>query len=169
MKTYTYHELPGVGPGELEQQGSLLELLQSIPYLLTRNRLPPLVVLNAVLEGGEADAGMSGGARWAPFSIDQQEYMQLARQCRELGLEITEPPAWVKDRTDFVIWEFELDHGVPSSTHKDLSDLECAARAKLNAAIESGAPQEEINRLHFEAFEAGNALAEFLDGYLEKD
>jgi len=167
VKTYTYYQLPAVGPGKLKMRGSLIELLQSIPYLLTKNRLPPLNVLNDIFESGGVDAGMSGGSQWDPFSIAQQEYSDLVQQCKSLDLEISQAPAWVKNRIDFHIWEFELDHGVPSKKHKELSELENTATDRLNAALDSNASEEEINRLHLEAYEAGNALWEFLDDYIQ--
>lgn len=101
--------------------------------------------------------------------IEQKEYFELTQHCRKLGLEITKPPPWVKNRSDFLIWEFELDYDVPSRKHKELSDIESIARAKLNAAMQSGASDDEVNILHLEAFKAGNDVSEFIDRYLPKD
>ncbi len=71
--------------GELETSGTLLDLLGAIPYLLM-DYVPPRAVINSILASGENDAGMSGGARWAAFEIDTDEYADASAALEERGL-----------------------------------------------------------------------------------
>jgi hypothetical protein len=42
--------------------------------------LPPLHILNEILELGHVGGGMSPGARWTPFSLTEAEYETLVAQ-----------------------------------------------------------------------------------------
>jgi hypothetical protein len=70
--------LPGVGPGEIKTTGTLIDLLEAIPYLLSHNTVPPFHVINNLLLSGEEDCGMSGGAMWEPFSLSREQYENLS-------------------------------------------------------------------------------------------
>ena len=78
-------------PGKFDESGTLFSLLNSVPYLLMKKRLPPLVVVNDILIGGRVDAGMSGGVEWDPFTITSEEYRELAKHCECLNFEICTP------------------------------------------------------------------------------
>ena len=39
--------------------------------------VPPLVVLNTVLQSGGSDGGMGPGTTWKPFEISESEYAEL--------------------------------------------------------------------------------------------
>ncbi len=103
MKIHQFKILPGVGPVEIDQTGTLFDLLNAIPYLFNKNRLPPVVVINSILKTGHQDAGMSGGVRWPPFSITHEEFMELSDHCRQQGMQICDPPAWVTNQRLFQI------------------------------------------------------------------
>jgi len=163
MKKLTYKLRAAMGPDDLERSGTLFDLLNSIPYFLRRKRLPPLVVINEILSKGVVDSGMSGGVQWTPFAIEEKEYDELAQHCESLSFEIARPPKWVTTRSYFQIWEFELDHGVPAEQHKSLVDLSEEAGKKLKSAIANGEREAEILRLHLNAIDAGNALADFIN------
>ena len=156
-------ELPPIGAEAIEREGDLLELIQSIPYFLVGKKLPPLQVLNSIFEAGSADAGMSGGAEWEPFTITSLEYDELIAQCRQKDIATPSYPEWVKSRSDFQVWELEADRGVPAKEHKRLADRAEHVSAELKRAIDSGASEAEIAELHLKVIEAGQELVEFLD------
>ena len=158
-----FYELPPTGMDVIERDGDLLELLQSIPYLMMGRRLPPLSVLNSILETGLADAGMSGGVRWDPFTIDDEQYKQLSVRCRKVDLATPTYPDWVRSRSDFQVWEAEVDRGVPAESHKRLTDRLDEATAALERAMKGGAPELEIADLHLKVIEAGKELADLLN------
>ena len=88
--------LLGSGP---QRVGTVLDLLEAIPYLLQPWRvLPPLPVVNAILEAGLQDAGMSGGCRGGRYGTPAV-------------------PAWVRTRDDWTIWLMRRFHGVPVGRH----------------------------------------------------
>jgi hypothetical protein len=80
MRAVRYKKHGAVG-GEVRGYGSLTQMLFDVPdlrmSLLTLKRIPPLHVLNEVLGSGISDAGMSGGCRWQPFLITEDEYAEL--------------------------------------------------------------------------------------------
>jgi hypothetical protein len=163
MKTYKFIELPPMGPGETERNGSLYDLVKSIPYFFARSRLPSLKVMNSVFETGMVGGGMSGGVKWEPFTIKDQDYTELANQCKQHDIEIPECPPWISNYSDFQIWEYEIDLGIPAKQHKILADEEEEAAEVLKKAMASGATENEILKLHLEVIDAGNKLVEFLD------
>jgi len=155
--------MPPIGTGATEQEGSLYDLMQSIPYLATGNRLPPIEVLNSIFEKGFVDAGMSGGISWNPFTIDTQDFEELSTQCIEPEIDIAECPSWVANYSDFLVWIYEVDRGVPAAPHKKLADEADQASRVLKNAIESGASETEILELHLKSIESGQKLVEFLE------
>ena len=62
---------------EEPRQASLPVFLMDVPYLLVRGVVPPLHVLNEILQSGGRDGGMGPGARWTPFSLTNAEYAAL--------------------------------------------------------------------------------------------
>ena len=71
-KRYEFHQdAPDI------RQASLAEFVLDVPYLLSRGVIPPLHILNKVLQTGGGDAGMSPGTGWEPFQITVQEYEEL--------------------------------------------------------------------------------------------
>ena len=158
-----FRELPPMGTDSVEREGDLIEFIQSIPYLLTGKRLPPLQVLNSVFETGTLDAGMSGGVEWEPFTISSHDYDVLVAECRQMDIDTPSYPEWVRSRSDFQVWEFETDRGVPAEEHKMLAYRADQASAELKRAIDSGATETEIVELHLKVIETGQNLVEFLD------
>jgi hypothetical protein len=77
-----YKRLPAVGPLATRAAGSLRTFLWEIPNLFYFGRVPSLQVVNAFLQLGVADAGMSGGARWKPFAISPDEYDEVVAELR---------------------------------------------------------------------------------------
>ena len=84
MKKIKYKILPPVGSYEPEVEGTLVDLIQDLPYLLVWNVIPPLGVINEILISGIYDKGMSGGCEWTPFKITQSEYESLVDELLKL-------------------------------------------------------------------------------------
>jgi len=99
MRRHVFTLLPPVGDQETVEEGSVIDLLGRIPYLLSWHILPPLHVLNELLQIGHSDAGMSGGCRWNPFTLSQEEFRELvsvlAQREGEDFVEFVSPPKWV--------------------------------------------------------------------------
>ena len=154
MRDITYRPLPGVGGGIGEPRTvSLADFLRrGLPYALAGGAVPrpwwvpPRAVLNSLFRAGSLDAGMSGGARWEPFEIDEVAYDELVQALAEHGFEPLpdEPPAWVEHRADWRIWEDELRSGVPSEEHRRLQarvdEANSAWRRSWDEAVEKRDP-----------------------------
>ncbi|MEW8632249.1 MAG: hypothetical protein AB2591_19805 [Candidatus Thiodiazotropha sp.] len=82
MRDVRYKILPPVGPGEGPWEYACLnEFIFHIPTFSysvgISGVIPPIHVLNEIFKQGEDDAGMSGGAKWKPFEIENDEYNEL--------------------------------------------------------------------------------------------
>jgi hypothetical protein len=132
MNRFTYYLLPGTGTNIGTKQGTAKDLLLDIPYLLNMPRelrreghgvIPPLEVINDILSSGREDAGMSGGCKWEPFQINENDFYKIVS---ELTAEDSsyfrwvKPPDWVKTRDDWNAWKFELLNGGPAEEYKRL-------------------------------------------------
>jgi hypothetical protein len=132
VRIVTYRPIPGVGGGTLPAEDARLDefLAHHVPYLLEGGAapkpwmVPPLVVLNTTFGSGLRHAGMSGGAEWEPFEIDEREYLELVEALRERGYEPspTDVPVWVTTQRDWQIWADELKLGIPADEQRRLRD-----------------------------------------------
>ena len=152
MRTVTYRALPGVGAGiGASRTVPLSEFVRrGVPYLLSGGAaprpwfVPPLAVLNGVFRSGKDDAGMSGGALWTPFEVEQGEYEEVVAALAEHGYEPlpVDAPGWVKTREEWLVWNHELHTGLPSDEHRRLlaREMRCghAWRESLKEAVERG-------------------------------
>ena len=82
MRDVRFKVLPATGAGEGPWEYCPLdEFLMSIPAfayaLCAFEVVPPKHVFNEILNKGENDAGMGGGAKWKPFEIAEAEYEEL--------------------------------------------------------------------------------------------
>ena len=84
MRKIRYKILPPIGSYEPEAEGTLVDLLQDMPYLFVWKVIPPLGVINEILMSGIYDKGMSGGCEWEPFHICQHEYESLVQELLNL-------------------------------------------------------------------------------------
>ncbi len=159
----TYHyKVLGMG-GEVEQRGDLVDLLNAIPYFLDKY-VPPLAVINTVLKRGEADAGMSGGASWDPFTLSSEEYEMLTQTLEARGLAALECPDWVITWMDWMIWRYEVDKGVPAIQHRELQSVCTALERRLEQAERDG-DSEAAGRLHLELYEAHQQVNAYIDSF----
>jgi ribA/ribD-fused uncharacterized protein len=76
---YTRHEFHRE---TVVREDSLLVFIYDVPYLGARGVVPPFRLLNAVLNSGGSDGGMSPGATWKPFQLSLTEYDQLTEAIR---------------------------------------------------------------------------------------
>jgi hypothetical protein len=68
----------------------LIDFVLDIVYLFGEDGIiPPLHVLNEVLEEGGNNGGMSPGTTWRPFRINEEEYVELVRALLNLDVEAT--------------------------------------------------------------------------------
>lgn len=74
---------PGVGGPGSWRHGSLIEMLQSLPYAFATapqgipDPIPPFTAINSLLSSGGRVGGMSGGCEWKPFQISREQYDEL--------------------------------------------------------------------------------------------
>jgi hypothetical protein len=153
-------------PGDTVR-GTVAELLLAIPYLLALRIVPPLSVMNEVLSDGVSDAGMSGGVRWEPFTIDGEEWEEVRATLAadEEGYRFVEPEEWVSSFEEWHVWVFEHLYGVPAAEHLRLSREE----HELALAIErsrAGGDEEGMLDLHVKRVRVGNELAALLSRHL---
>ena len=94
-----------------QRTAPLTEFVLDVPYLVMFGVIPPLQVLKEVLAGGGGDAGMSPGAGWEPFSIDNEEYAELVAGL--LALDLRDVAA--NDRARFVPDSVVVDASVEDS------------------------------------------------------
>lgn len=168
MRTIRFEILAGVGEGVHQREGTLVSLLESIPYLLTSGLIPPRSVLNEILRRGEVNAGMSGGCRWAPFELSQEDWQDLVREFEAIpapGYRFVSPPAWVRSAGDWQLWVMEYRYGVPAAEHRRLSERVDRLEEERRRAVERK-DEELALSLHLDAAQAGEALARFLMAHL---
>jgi hypothetical protein len=136
MRTVRFEVLPGVGDETVSLEGPLSEFLESVPTVLQFGVIPPLQVLNDLLQRGSIDAGMSGACRWDPLAVEARDWSEL-RAALEAGAghEYIEPPSWVQTYDDWQVWLLELRHGVPAEEHRRLLDQDAALARELEQAV----------------------------------
>jgi hypothetical protein len=161
MRTIAFEVRGGIGGTQL-QSGTLSDLLKHIPYLLTPKLVPPLYVVNDLLEKGISDSGMSGGCSWKPFEITSAEWDELKEQLisnQSDGMEYVSPPEWVKNLHDWHNWVFEFRYGMPGPEFRELDERYRSFVEQRDQALKDG-NQELASELHLKAFKAGNELAD---------
>jgi hypothetical protein len=82
----THWSYAGAG---VKRKAPLAEFMLDIMYLMQDTGvIPPLHVLNEVLQEGGDNGGMSPGTSWRSFSIQESEYQELVEEL--LKLDVTE-------------------------------------------------------------------------------
>ncbi|MFP5214053.1 MAG: hypothetical protein ACLGPL_11820 [Acidobacteriota bacterium] len=168
MRKIIYRPLTAIGHVEVEPiEGSLADFIQDIPYFLSFDLIPPLSVMNEKFSSGEDDAGMSGGCVWEPFVITRPEYEEVVRELQARGLRYVLPPEWVRNRTDWYIWLFEYEIGVPSEEHYQLWREEEKWAQRLRQARNED-DEETFLECYEKSMKAGQRLAEFVSPFIER-
>lgn len=174
-----YSLLPGVGPGKTPAEGTWADVLESIPYfLMPGGPIPPRHIVNEVLQLGVVDAGMSGGCEWDAVELDEEGYAAvvadlLARPPRQIAWSSEErqeigayhdlpPPAWVRNRSDYLFWSVEVSRGVPGLTHRDLRRKINDLLTQAHVAFQRGDEREQA-RLEAEVAEAEKEISALWD------
>lgn len=162
MRNIAYVVLGGVG-GEFPKQGTVADLLSSVPYLLMSKVIPPLHVTNDLLLRGLVDAGMSGGCRWEPFQISQEEWVELVEHLTSLpddkACDFVQPPDWVTSIDDWHSWIMTYRHGFPQEI-RELDREERRLKQEIEKALSEG-NQALVEELHLQRIAVGNKVAEF--------
>ena len=86
LRTVKYERLEFHNEKPEHRTAKLAEFVLDVPYLICHGVIPPRHVLNEVFASGGGDAGMSPGAVWEPFSIDEAEYTALVAELLALDL-----------------------------------------------------------------------------------
>jgi len=74
--------------GSAKRQGTLVDLVLDILYLMEETGvIPPMPILNHVLQSGGGSGGMGPGTSWKPFHIDEKEYKELILALQHLDVE----------------------------------------------------------------------------------
>lgn len=145
---------------------SLDDFFIKITYLFSMRVIPPRSIVNEILEHGVVDHGMGGGFKWNPFSVSEETYRSLVVNSEKRGVRYIEPPLWVANYSDWYVWMMEYTMGIPAKEHKELNDevkrLEDAAKKAFDVN------NKELGyKLHLEAVDAGNKLADFIQSYMK--
>jgi hypothetical protein len=109
IKYKTHWSYAGKG---IKHEAVLTDFLLDVLYLMEDTGvIPPLVVLNQVLQGGGNAGGMGPGTNWKPFAITEQEYDELVAALLELDV------AEVKQAHPYVAFErVSIDHELNACT-----------------------------------------------------
>lgn len=106
-----YVLLSPIGLERLYRTGSVSDLVRETPYLIYLGVIPPLHILNQVLQEGRQDAGMSGGAEWQPFQITEQEFIALVEDLESYpgkSYRFVQPPIDLAEYDDWWRWVLSL-------------------------------------------------------------
>lgn len=160
---FTYEILPPIGDVSSFETGDTISLLHNLPYLLSTNIIPSEPILNDILSKGIDDAGMSGGVKWQPYTLDDNQFNTLvdALKKHHPSLEYVEPAEWVKNSSDWHVWLMFYKYGVPWEKHKALTDEYNCIIEKMNAAYDAG-NKERGQALHLKSVTVGTELADFV-------
>jgi hypothetical protein len=84
-KTYKTH-WSYLGPA-IKRRELMIDFVLDILYLMEDDGIvPPLHVLNEVLEGGGGNGGMGPGTSWRPFKMKEEEYVELVEALLNLDV-----------------------------------------------------------------------------------
>ena len=178
MKTIIYYLLPGTGSRVTKKEGTAKDLLLDMPYLLGMypplrkegiGVIPPLKIINEIFSIGINDAGMSGGCKWEPFQIDENDFEELVAQLLSDDPKYfrwIEPAEWVKTYDDWTAWKFELIHGGPSQEYRKLwSELKATSKAHIDAGKRG---DEETEKKLYEKYKGvERKFTDFMNQYLK--
>jgi hypothetical protein len=133
-----YKLLPPVGPGSFSTEGSVADLLFDIPYFFLAKIIPPIGIVNEVLQEGVKDAGMSGGCKWKPFQLDAASYAKLTTDLKRMDFVTIQPPDWVTTQSDWHSWCAELVWGIPAlESRRQWAEI-TQLKAQRDAAMKAG-------------------------------
>lgn len=170
MKTVNYQYLDA--PEELQTEPLDAFLLQ-LPYFLSLGYIPPLSIINLVLSEGYFDAGMSGGAKWQPFVIDDKEYQELLLALEnktnyngeKFNFSLTQVAVTSRKQWHAKVYENKFD--VPSQRHLELMEKCDSYAQKARTAYENGNEQDGI-KWHLKSIHYGDKLVELTEKHINR-
>jgi hypothetical protein len=162
MKKVDFEILSPIGMGITKKAGTLMELLENVPYLIIHKIIPPINIINDILLSGKYEAGMSGGCSWSPFQIDSEEYNEIVSSLIASDSKYIKdkPPEWVHNYSEWHIWVMEKLYDIPAEEHLRLTREYDNLNKLMLKAKESGDEALTID-LHLKAIEVGNELSEY--------
>jgi len=86
------------------RKAELSTFVYDIPYFGACGIFPPLHIINQFFREGSSGGGMSPGATWEPFSINEEEYAQLVEEIQKLD------PKTLGDTARYTRVKYEFDH-----------------------------------------------------------
>lgn len=89
--------------GDEPWQGQLVAFVYDAPSFSVCGISAPLGVFNSLLREGAVGGGMSPGATWDPFSIEEAEYQELLVSIQETD------PRSLEGRARFISIKIEVD------------------------------------------------------------
>ena len=94
--------------------GDLLNLVYEIPYFGACGIFPPYHLINIWFKSGGGDGGMSPGASWEPFEVDEDTYSKLTNKIKS-----TDPEILLRANESFFI-KFDFDTSFDHITEREL-------------------------------------------------
>ncbi len=171
MRNIRYQYLPPTGPDTIESSSALDKFLLELPHLFYMGYVPSLSVMNLFLSLGVDEAGMSGGAEWQPFVIDEAEYNEVLKSVKRRkylnveGYDFSLIAEKLNSKSEWFAKVMEHKLGIPFERHLELMEQEQSLNLQAEEAYESG-DKELGDCLHIQWYQAANELNEFCDMYL---
>lgn len=170
MRNIQYYQLPPIGSDDQLYESTIIEFILDIPYLLNFGLVPPLQIFNEIFKNGFEDAGMSGGCKWEPFEIDQNEYEEIVKALfamPQANYRLIAPPNWVRNSDDWQMWCQEYEMEIPHETFYRLS-MEDNKWSNLKRQAEESGNKDLALEYHLKGLETGVQLVEFITPYINK-
>lgn len=168
VREVAWIEEGAMGSGEAHGVGTVAELLLGGPYpSLTPPEVPTIEVVNEML-GRPGGAGMNGGRRWEPLTLDLREYRDLvADLVASRGFITVDVPAWVTTRDDWHVWILERRRGVPAEPQRMLRQRALELTERFEAArTDPSTPPTRLASLFLAAKRAEDDALHFKDPWL---
>lgn len=107
--TYKRHEF---ARGTETRNAPLLVFVYDIPYMDACGIFPPLHILNIVLLEGGDEGGMSPGATWKPFALNEEQYAALVAEIVQID------PSVFGDQVRYAYVQFNFDNTLDHITDR---------------------------------------------------
>ncbi len=153
------------GLATAESNMTRANLIRNLLVFLPAKKLPPIRLLNQYLALGEIDHGMSGGIRWAAFSLSKDDYTDI---CQELGMEPGTAPDYVRTELQWQAWCYQTEYGIPYDEYIGAAEK---PEALITALIEAEKNNDDelADEIHLQYLDASKPLDALIDRYLKKE
>lgn len=170
MKIVYYKDLEESGT---EQTAPLDNFLLQLPYFFSEGYIPPLSIINLVLAEGYYDVGMSDGAKWEPFVINDTEYQELLEvledktRCNGDKFNFSLTQIVIENQNQWHAKVYENEFGMPYQRHLELMEKCDNYQQKCRTAYENGNEQDGA-KWHLKSIHCGQELVEFIEKYMHQ-